>query len=281
LSAVVLQRYMTAAAHPLVGGDHHPAVGVEDAVLQGLRGEAAEHHRMHRADAGAGQHGHRRLRDHRHVDADPVALLDAAGLEHVAELADLCVELAIGDLLIDVGIVALPDQGHLVAAGVQVAVQAVVGHVELAAGEPFDVQVLRVEAPVGDLVPFLEPAYIVLCLLGPEAVGVLHRALVHLVVLRGGDIGRGGELGRYRIDLFGLLGKRDTIALGFAGHTNGRWGQRAPHAGHFAMVFRDDSLKCYDGKRRYLSFVSIGNTLVSSWRIGGALAGIWGRVITC
>ncbi len=38
---------------------------VVDPIAQGLRREAAEHHRMNRADARARQHRHRKLRDHR------------------------------------------------------------------------------------------------------------------------------------------------------------------------------------------------------------------------
>ena len=35
--------------------------------------KAAEDHRVRRSDPRAGQHGHDRLRDHRHVDGHPVA----------------------------------------------------------------------------------------------------------------------------------------------------------------------------------------------------------------
>jgi hypothetical protein len=76
----------------------HLALGVVDAVGERVGREAAEDDGVHRADARAGQHRVGRLGDHRQVDADPVALLDAAGLQHVGELADLGVQLAIGDL---------------------------------------------------------------------------------------------------------------------------------------------------------------------------------------
>jgi hypothetical protein len=50
--------------------------------------EAAEHDRMDRADARAGEHRVRRFRDHRHVDGDAIALFDAARLQDVGEAAD-------------------------------------------------------------------------------------------------------------------------------------------------------------------------------------------------
>jgi hypothetical protein len=56
-----------------------------------------------RADARAGQHGVGRLRDHRQVDGDAVALLDAVRLQHVGEAADLVVQFAIGDVLVSWG----------------------------------------------------------------------------------------------------------------------------------------------------------------------------------
>ena len=61
---------------------------------QRLRREAAEDDGVRRADPGAGEHRDRQLRDHRHVDRDPVALLDAELLERVGGLLDLAMEVA-------------------------------------------------------------------------------------------------------------------------------------------------------------------------------------------
>ncbi len=55
----------------------HLGLGVVDAGGELLRREAAEHHRMDRADARAGQHRDHRLRHHRHVEDDAVAFADA------------------------------------------------------------------------------------------------------------------------------------------------------------------------------------------------------------
>ena len=56
-------------------------------------GEAAEDDRVRGADARAGEHRDGQLGDHRHVDGDAVAGLDAERLERVGEAADLGVEL--------------------------------------------------------------------------------------------------------------------------------------------------------------------------------------------
>ena len=95
-----------------------------------------EHHRVGRADASARQHRHRQLGDHRHVDAHAVAALHAEALQHIGELAHLVEQVGVGDGAGVAGL-ALPPVGHLVAAaGLDVAVEAVVRHVERAAQEP-------------------------------------------------------------------------------------------------------------------------------------------------
>ena len=92
-----LERQHLAPAVAAVGGDQGDGLGVVDPVPQRLGGEAAEHHRVHRADAGAGQHGDGRLGDHREVDGDPVAPLDAERLERVGAAADLPRQLPVGE----------------------------------------------------------------------------------------------------------------------------------------------------------------------------------------
>ena len=87
---------------------------------------------MDRADARAGEHRVGRLGDHRHVDGDAVALLDAVRLQHIGEAADILVQLAIGDVLALARVVALPQDRGLVGARRQMPVDAVVGGVERA-----------------------------------------------------------------------------------------------------------------------------------------------------
>ena len=113
---VLLERNGLAAAPAFVGRDDDLAVAIVDAAGDRFRREAAEDHRMHRADARAGQHRHRRVGHHRHVDGDAVALLDALRLEHIGEAADPLVQLRVGDLGVGAGRVALPDDRRLVAA---------------------------------------------------------------------------------------------------------------------------------------------------------------------
>ena len=135
---VGLERNLAAAADALVGGDDDVRLAVLDAAGERIRREAAEHHRMDRADARAGEHGVGRLRDHRHVDGDAVALRDVAVAQDVGHPAHLVVQLLIGDLLVVLGIVAFPDDRDLVGALGQMAVDAVVGDVGDAVLVPLD-----------------------------------------------------------------------------------------------------------------------------------------------
>jgi hypothetical protein len=63
------------------------AAAVVDAIGDRVRREAAEHHRMHRADARAGEHRHRGFGNHRQVDGDDVALGHAERAQRVGEAA--------------------------------------------------------------------------------------------------------------------------------------------------------------------------------------------------
>jgi hypothetical protein len=94
---VLLERHDAAAAIAAVRRHHDARLGVVHAVAERLGREAAEHHAVGGADARARQHRDRRFRDHRQIDADAVARLDAEAAQHVGEPADLAVELEVGE----------------------------------------------------------------------------------------------------------------------------------------------------------------------------------------
>ena len=183
LVGVSLERHVAAAARAFVGGEHHPAVGIENAVAQRVRRESAEHDGVHRADPRAGEHRHRRLGHHRHVDADPVAFLHALGLEHVGELADLGVQLPEGDAPLLARPIPFPEDRRLVAALLQMPVEAVPGDVHPGAVEPPDVDI-ALEGPVRDLVPLPEPVDMLVRHVRPESVRILDRTPVHGLIRR-------------------------------------------------------------------------------------------------
>ena len=209
LIGIGLQRHRAATAQSFVGRDQDHAVGIENAVFQGVRRETAEHHRMHRADARAGQHRHQRLGNHRHVDRDPVTLGHAARLQDIGKAAHLAVQLAIGDVLVRRRIIAFPDDGNLLAARSEMAVQTVVGDIQSRAFEPADRG--RVKVAIGDRVPALFPAHELVGLLGPELVGRRHRATIHIAILLLVDMRRRGDSGRDRTDF--ALGHGTALLL--------------------------------------------------------------------
>ena len=120
------------------GGNHGLAGAVVDPDRELVGRKPAEDHRMHRAEPGAGKHGDRRLRNHRHVDDDPVALSDAPALERAGEGSNGVPQFAVGE--------GADRVGH----------RAVVDHRRLVAAACLDMAVKGVEAGVGH--PVHEPA---------------------------------------------------------------------------------------------------------------------------
>ncbi|OIQ71733.1 hypothetical protein GALL_466480 [mine drainage metagenome] len=119
-----LQRQGAAAAELAVAGDDQPRAGVMDALLQALGGEATEHYRMRQAEARAGLHGDHRLDAHRQVDHHAVADLEVERFQPVGKLADAVEQGPVGHRR-DLAVIGLENQRGLVAAGGQVAVEAV------------------------------------------------------------------------------------------------------------------------------------------------------------
>ena len=185
-----------AAAVAAVGGDDDLGVAVEDARREGVGGEAAEHHGVGGAEASAGQHRDDGLGDHRQVDRDPVALLQAQLGQRVGCAGHLVLELGVRDVARVVLGLADPVQGDLVAlAGLDVTVDAVVGSVERSADEPLGE---RRVGPVEHLGRTGAPAD-ALGLLGPEAQPVSSSALVRV----GLEVGIGRQIrGRIEVTIF-------------------------------------------------------------------------------
>src|SRR5215203_5207087 len=102
---------------------------------------------MHRADARAGEHRDGELRNQWQVEGDAVALADSERLQDVRKLADLAIEIEIGQRAAIAGL-TFPDERRLVTArGTDVAIEAVGGGVELAVDKPLRIRCVPVEHP--------------------------------------------------------------------------------------------------------------------------------------
>ncbi len=178
---VGLQRNFLTGTNTFVGSDNYLRLTVDDATGQSLRRETAEYHGVNRTDAGTGQHGDHGFGDHRHIDSHHVAAMHILAAQGVGELADFFMQLAVGDGAAFGRVVAFPDDRGLIATLGEVTVQAVVGNVQGAIGEPFDVDVVVVERGLLHRGERLDPVK-ALGLLAPEAIGVDHRLLVHGLV---------------------------------------------------------------------------------------------------
>ena len=182
-----LERDRAAAAQTFVRGHQQAATGVDDPLAQAVGGEAREDDRMHRTDPRAGKHRVGQLRDHRQVDADPVARADPERGQHVGDPADVPLQLPVADPVIAARLVLDPDQGGLVGPGGGVAVDAVRAGVQHAVLEPGEVDGLEVPATRR---PRLGEPVQGTGLFEPEAVRILDRLPVELPVsLHAVDVG--------------------------------------------------------------------------------------------
>ncbi len=195
-----LERDLLAAANALIRGDQDFRAAIADASGKRIGREAAEDDGMDGADARASEHGISRLGDHRHIDRDRVALLDALRLQHIGEAADMIVQFAIGDMERLVRIVAFPDDRRLVAAGFEMTVEAVHRDIGDAILIPFDRDPARTEGRVLHLGEGLDPIDARAPLFAPKAVGIIDRMGIELGIFCRVDIGSFRPLGTDGID---------------------------------------------------------------------------------
>ena len=137
------------------GGQDQLRLGVLDAGGEFLGGEAAEHDRMHGADARAGEHAGDRLGDHRHVDDDAVAGADAEIGETAASVSTSASSSRVGDPALRAGDGAVVVKGGLIATSRRdMPVERVVAGVASGVGKPAAVDAgFRVENALRRLDP--------------------------------------------------------------------------------------------------------------------------------
>ena len=177
-------------------------------------GEAAEHHVVRCADAGARQHRHHNLGDHRQEDPDDVALLDAEIFQRVGQLLRVAKKVGVGEILF-LAFLAAPVEGDAIAVSVlDMAVEAVIGRVDLAVLEPL---VERRVGLVDVLGRLLEPVEL-LGLLHPPALPVLLGLLVDRWIVEQRVLGE--LLGRF--ERFGVEHLLELGLEAFLGRVGGR-----------------------------------------------------------
>ncbi len=172
LVRIVFQRDVFATANPLIGGDQHLAIRIQNPVFQCIRGEATKHHRVDGAQTGTGEHGVGGLGNHRHINAHSIAFLDAALTQQIAQPADFGVQFPVSDHLVFRGVIPLPDDGDLIRPLLQMAIDAVYADIELAALEPGDFPFAQIA--LTHLVPLFVPGQKGVGLLRPEPIRVLY-----------------------------------------------------------------------------------------------------------
>ncbi len=196
----LFQRQFLASSPAGVGGDDEFGLSVVVAVGDGVGTEASEDDRMHRSDAGTGEHRDRQFGDHRHIECHSVAGFDSELLQHVGKPADFAVEVLVAQ---DSSVARFPfpdDRRLVLSPAVEMSVEAIVGDVDLAAGEPLGVGHVAFRHGFEGF----KPIEIFTRQFAPEPIRVVLGPLPHLLVLfeaRDMRFGREG-LGRRELTIF-------------------------------------------------------------------------------
>ncbi len=145
---------------------------------------------MRRSDPGTREHRDRELRNHRHIERDAVAGLDAELFHHVGKAADLAVKLQIRQRSLFAGLAFPDERGLVLSPRRQVSVEAVVRDIDAAADKPLSVRLKPFEHGVPTSKPIER-----FRLLRPKAGHVLRRIGVgEQVFLKRTHVGRSRQI---------------------------------------------------------------------------------------
>ena len=163
------------------GGRHHNLwCAVVDAAGKLPGGKAAEDADMYGAEASGRQHRDQSLRDHRHVDHDPISFAHTLVAQSACEHGYTLKELLVRDRLLFAeyrGVIN--DRGLIPAAVLHVTVHGVVAHVQFGAGKPLIERRVRV---IERLIRWADPVDAA-GRLKPEALRIIDAAFIYLAVV--------------------------------------------------------------------------------------------------
>ncbi|CPR70395.1 Uncharacterised protein [Salmonella enterica subsp. enterica serovar Bovismorbificans] len=179
---ILFQRDTASGTYTFVSGDHQPRAGVDNASGDGFRREAPEDHRMHRADAGAGQHCHRRFRHHRHINRYHIAFFNAQIQQCIRETADIAMQFAIRDMFTLRRVIAFPDNGGAIAIFLQMAVKTVRRQIQRAVLVPFNRHIAWRKGGVFHFLVRRDPIEN-FSLFAPKRIGVVNRLFIFSLIL--------------------------------------------------------------------------------------------------
>src|SRR3954464_3785200 len=151
---------------------------------------------MNGADASAREHRNRSFGNHRQINGDAIPFAHAERLQRIRALASTFIELSIGDVFGELGIVTFPDDGGLIAATGQMPIEAVGRYIKFAVVKPANAEVVLIEAGVANfrvrLNPIDTPTHA--C---PESIRVTQGFLIKPLIVRALEMGKRSELFGY------------------------------------------------------------------------------------
>ena len=136
---------------------------------------------MHSTNPGTGQHGHRQLGNHLHVEADTITFFYTNIFQHIGKFLDVVQQLLISDIFILFGVIPFPNKsGAVTIASFHMAVKTIIADIQFTTLEPFYICINKIN--IADCIPFLEPSdpFGYFC---PECISVLYRPVINLLIL--------------------------------------------------------------------------------------------------
>ena len=112
---------------------------------------------MDSTDPGAGEHGDRQLRNHRHIKGDAVPFFNPQVFQNIGERIHAHEQCAIGDAANLIRFVSFPNDGNPVAQPIlNMPIETIDGDIGLGPFKPFDIDFIF-EVVLPNFIPFLIP----------------------------------------------------------------------------------------------------------------------------
>ena len=176
---LILEGHCFIFAEPPIGSNHQFGFGIFEATAESFGTKPPKDHSVGRTNPRTGEEGNDGFGDHWHINSDAIAFFDPQFFHGVGELTNLMVQLGVGEGTRVTGF-PFPDEGGFIfAPSFQVAIEAVMGNVDLAVDKPF----CEGRLPIEHLIPFLKPFQLLFRQFTPKAFRITFGPVVKGLVL--------------------------------------------------------------------------------------------------
>lgn len=126
---VLIKRKRIEEEKKLIGGDEESGLEVKDEERERIRREKGKEERMKGEDEREGENGIGGLRDNRKIDSEEVEIIKKMIIEKIRNEEEIIVKIEIGDIIVDIGVVELKDDGEIVEEDIKMEVDEIIWEV--------------------------------------------------------------------------------------------------------------------------------------------------------